>query len=705
MFKKNFLIITGYAVIIAAFLLFIGFTDIPGRQLALIQIPAEDASTIVSGCKFIESKSGYVKCQSTASGTVMMKGSSWMSQTFDFESTASYSVDIYAEGEPTGTTLKQWPKMALSVDGRNYRTFTVDNNATWKKYSQSVSFADGRHKMTIRLLAGSSVLSQPILYVNKVEVVRKNPVLSGPLILTPADNPKSGIYAKGATNVEMLGVNFTAVDSTSVNVTDIKLTGYISDDGMIFAKSLSLPQNDDGLSIGDRITAIRLFEGDTSKPLDCIITANNLSLSVSTIQFSACNWTISAGTTKRLLVKGDISSNATSGSSDSLSFDIESTTDITGTDDVGGVVHASYDAPPNGITNPKIIVTVGSSGILNISQSPMTPTRGAKFWGQTGTEFSRFRVTSGNDAFFIERVTLTPLDANEKINFAGNVANTTIVYKNKSGQELTQNAMPDSSGVAIFAFTGDSRPYIPKDSSAELLVKADLKTKSQGATNNKFFSIDFSDNYKGSTTDSFRAVGEISGQVLNGASPGINDVKSNDIYVYQVYPEFHMVPTSGYEPVNTNDVIKFTITAMGAPDSVLWLDNSSLPAGSIVFDAVASGDSAATDLVATTYDASDGTIKSVDTIRGAGDNPNVYAPLILDFLPPGNDIEISAGSSRTYRIEINFSGFPHRRDFFQLALRDNQNGLINWTSGNQATGSTAGILRTLPMNGPTFSKL
>ncbi len=510
-----------------------------------------------------------------------------------------------------------------------------------------------------------------------------------------AGSPQSITYVKGATNVDVAGFTFRTDIGSSVRINDVTLTGYISDNGTTFAKSKSLPAPDDAMSVQNLVSQVRLYDGDTGQLISQTPSANNLNTTTSTIVFNNLNWQIPAGATKRLLVKADLSSNAPSGSSDAFSFDIASNTDVTGIDQFGTSVNAT-GAPVNGATSPIVKVTVTSGGTITASLSPATPVQEGKYWGQTATEFSRFRLTANSDNFLLERLILTTND--NVTDLVNNVKNVSIRYATEDGRQVTQVGTFSATGSASFAFTGADRPFIPKDSSADIIVVVDMKTKSEGATSQKTFSIDLANSFNGSTNDGFRAVGEGSGTVVTGSS--INDVAGNNMAVWRVFPRFDQVSIASGEPLGTKDVMRFTITAMGLPDSSLLFDGPSN--GLIKFDVVASG-GANSNLTATTYGVDDGLVYSTDTITNA-QRPSPHASLSVDFNQ--RDLEIAGGTSKTLRIEVGFQNFNDRSDYFQLRLLDNQDGLIQWIDdpGHLAT-SIAGYLRQLPMSGPIFSKL
>lgn len=529
-------------------------------------------------------------------------------------------------------------------------------------------------------------------------------ISSSGVTLGLAGSPTSTTYVKGSTNVSAAGFTFRASLASPITVRKVTFTGVSGTANGSLSTS----------NVGSLINTIRLVDGDTGAAISASVTSNTLS-SDGKIQFDNINWQVPAGATKTLLLKADLSTNAVP-TNDTFAFDIDATADVTALDSASKTATVTGN-DLNGSTTANVAMTVSSAGSLNLSLSPDNPVQKAVYWGQSGVELSRFRFTATNEAFFLEKLTFGASGSAEKADMAENVKTVTIEYKNKSGSTITSSQLMTSGASVNFGFAGDNRPYVPKDSSIDVVVKGDMKTKAEGATSssgttNQSFSMDYQDTFATSQTDGFRAVGEGSSTVLDGSSTGVSsEVAASTINVYRVFPKFELASTTGGEPLGTKDVLRFTITAMGLGDSKLLFDNVAVGSGSIKFVAVASGNSAATNLIATTYDVADGSIVSQDTITGAGDTPANNASLSIDFTAPGKDVEITGGSSKTFRVEISFSGFNDTSDFFQLILRDNNAADVNWVDNSTGVtsdpdvNSLTGTLRVLPMNGPTFSKL
>jgi hypothetical protein len=414
---------------------------------------------------------------------------------------------------------------------------------------------------------------------------------------------------------------------------------------------------------------------------------------------------IPAGETKTLLVKVNLSSNATSGSSDVFSFDIASTANITGIDNNSNTVNPGTSAP-NGGTSAGTIITVGNSGTLVVSAAPANPITEAKYWGQQDTEFARYRVRSTNDAFHIERLNIFNVIGDDTAaDVTNNIDKVKIQYTNKAGATLTQIGTlgGDTRPSVSFGFAGDNRPYVPKDSSMDIIVMANMKTKAQGATSEVAFSLDFS----GGAADEFRAVGEGSGVVIDGAPAAgstVADIQGNEMYVYRVFPKITKETVTAGEPLGTKDVLKFTVKAEGLSDSKILFDDSASAA--FKFEAVASGTLADTAMIFSLYNVATGELLASKSVSGLQDSPSLNSS--VSFTDWERDFEIQGGSSTTFRVETTFANFISASDYFQLVLRD-EDGVIVYVDGarsgeDQHITNTAGVLRLMPVIGETFTK-
>jgi hypothetical protein len=438
------------------------------------------------------------------------------------------------------------------------------------------------------------------------------------------------------------------------------------------------------------------------------------------------NWNIPAGATKTLLVKANLATNPTSASgTDYFAFDINTTSDVTALDSSSKTVNAG-NADPNGGVTPTIEVSVVNSGSLTVAvDTSATPVKHAVYWGQTGDTAGVWRFTSTNEAYYLKTLQFgeDDLGGTQETDFATNAKTIYLEYKNKAGQTLTASGSPSSAGTVSFGFSADAdSPYVPKDGSLSAKIKVDYKTKSEGATSNKVWDIAFIGD-GGTGTNTFKAVGDGSGVVLQGNSTNITDQDLADSGVstrnYRVFPEFTAIAPSSTRLNTVDPVLTFTISAKGLSDSRLFFDNTgagtqSLSSGSIIFEVVASGVGYTADPAYTVKDDA-GTTYDTGTITN-GTLPSPAASLTFKF--DSLDAEIAGGSSKTFKIYLDTitdfntplnTSAGVGADYFQLVLRDNENGLVNWvdnstnSSADGDTASTAGYLRNLPMAGYQFS--
>ena len=311
---------------------------------------------------------------------------------------------------------------------------------------------------------------------------------------------------------------------------------------------------------------------------------------------------------------------------------------------------------------------------MTVAAAPDTPSTAAAYWKQTGVEFSKFRFTTTDEGQYLETLNFYTPSGDTVADNTNNVKAVYLTYKNKAGNTMTASGNFNTAGSVSYSFTGDSRPYVPADSSLDVSLKTDMKSKAEGATNNVAFSLDFS----GGAADEFRAVGD-SGTVMTGSDSDIVNRTANDMYVYRVFPKITKVTDTSLEANKSElnpteqEVLRFTVEAMGASDSKLLFDNANASSGSIKFEVIASaeggGGAGAADPIFRVFDASDGSQVDVNgTITNAGTaspNPSIS----FDF--SSKDIEIAGGGSKTFYMLVYLSDFGGDGCFYQVVFRAN----------------------------------
>jgi len=551
--------------------------------------------------------------------------------------------------------------------------------------------------------------------------------ISGPVLTLQASSLTLGhstsvgkqTIVRGTQGKTSNAFTFQAGAASDLKVTDVVLTGYFDEDG---ADAFTVG-SDGTTSVADLVSSVSIYEVESGTTLSSSPASNQLSNTTGTVTFNNLSWTIPAGSTKTLGVKVNLGANELA-NTDYFAFDINATTDVTALDSASKTVNAG-NADPNGAT-PTVYVTVTNAGTISVANASGTPSDHAVYWGQTGDEIGRWRFTATDEGQLLEKLHFQVATAAERSDATNNIKTLYLMYTNKSGASVTKSTSLNSAASASFGFTGDDRPYVPKDGSLDVTMKADFKIKAEGATSASASADQFNFSFIGNSgigTNTFKSVGEGSGVVLQGNSTGVNDTASTtDVMVYRVFPELAVVAPTSTKLTTVDPVITFTVTAKGLSDSRLFFDNQAVASGSIRFEVVASGVTTSADPAFTVRDAADNSIVDTGTItNGSATAPRASLSIEFGRVGTGKDIEIAGGSSKTFKVfldSITDFNTPINTtagvgaDYFQLVLRDENDGtnfVARWVANStNATTDTdtdliAGFLRQLPLAGYQFT--
>ncbi len=663
-----------------------------------VKVVDEDNGQVVAGPKDATNfTAGADGCPDAVNGTF-----NTFTDTFDLKAgtTKNFKVtaDIDTGANTTGDELAATDILKAMVDG----------------YGESdLSGTSG--DVAVLKYAGTNTAVDDSDIVPNTDILGNNLTLqASSLTLGLSNSPQSINYVKGQKGVDVAGFTFAASLASALTVTDITLTGYVDDTGGTYDVGAA-SNSESSLTVGGLVSAVKLYDGDTGALIDDTPNTNNLNTTTGTMIFNNLSWQIPAGSTKKLLVKTDLSANPTSGVSDFFTFDINATGDVTALDFASQTVNAG-NADPNGATAPTVEIGVLSSGTMSTALAPGSPITGSVYWGQNDVEFARYRIRSQDEGFFIERLNVAgEVGAGTPADVTANIDQVKLTYTNKAGSTLTAVGTLNSDASVSFGFSGDNRPYVPKDSSIDIVVKANIKTKSlrtgNALTSTDGTEVNFSLDFSGGVADEFRAVGEGSGVVIDGATnANIANRTGNNQYVYRVYPEFVQETLAASEPLGTKDVLKFTIKAHGLADSKILFDER--PSATLKFEVVASGGTDS-NMTVSLYDV--GTGELLASGGAAACSSCQSSPLngrsSVTFDDWEKDVEISGGSQKTFRVEVAFTNFLDKSDFFQLVLQDMDDGNTQLryvdgakTSEDNTVDGVAGTFRLLPMNGPIFVK-
>ncbi|MFA5358317.1 MAG: hypothetical protein WC310_00665 [Patescibacteria group bacterium] len=366
-------------------------------------------------------------------------------------------------------------------------------------------------------------------------------VKSSALTVALASTPSSANLVKRATGVNTVAFSFDAGSQSAVKVNSITMTGYGDLDG---GASYTVGEFDDvvlSASLWDGTTQV----GSTVSPT-----------SAGVLAFTNLNWTVPAGTSKKLTVKTDVSSTAGTGDNDMYYVQmagsaISATDKDSNTVDVTGTYNDS----------PTVAHTVYSAGSLTVGQDSASPDADIVVAGNAGVVMSKFKFAATREGYNVTKARIivynvgaSAYNANTDDNFDSIV----IEYPKKDGTTGTATGYLSSGAVQ---FSG-LEMYVPKDGVAVLTVKGNLNTINAGADSGEQPRLDI-DNDNATDNGYFAASGEDSGTAVYDS--GSADITGKGGMVVRATK-----PTVTKETLGTtlttgdNQVFKFKVAADAA---------------------------------------------------------------------------------------------------------------------------------------------
>lgn len=362
--------------------------------------------------------------------------------------------------------------------------------------------------------------------------------LTGALSSTPA----AQTWVSGS-NVEVNGYNFVAGDAKAVKVTAISLKGYIDAnvDGTFAAgQELAAPNT---VYVKDVLSTIELYDGTTKVGTTKTVATDG------TVTFNTLSWNIPAGATKQLVVKGLTSNNAPyGGTDDAIKFAV---TSVTAEYDNGTGVTPTITAIDE-VGDITISQRVTGAGTLSMAIDADTPASALLVMGNQGVALTKVKFTTTKEPFTIEKLQVKSGGSAD-----ADVTGVTIEYKNEAGATVTSTGF-FSGGVVNFSGLSI---YVPKDDSSVVTLKADLNTKTGGATNGNTVALD------ADYDTNFRAVSKNSSTVVTSA--GSADAAGNDMFVFESKPAVNFAadtPSGNLVPSANTLLAKIAVTADASKD-------------------------------------------------------------------------------------------------------------------------------------------
>ncbi len=469
------------------------------------------------------------------------------------------------------------------------------------------------------------------------EFTLQTPSLTVNLAGTPYGTDSSGSigtarsFVKGKTGVDIVGFVFTAGVASDVTITDLTLTSYIDDDGL--ANALGDGTYVAGLETGyvkNLVSSVEIYDTTTGAAIPGSAAKGFSGTTYRNVAYTGLSWVISAGESRTLLVKGNLSSTGPTKSTgfNLIAFDIANLdTDITSHDVDGNDIDEGTDTDAsNGGVDPNIAIGVYNYGTLAIVKATDTPLQSVLLMDSLDNEVSKFKLTGTREAWYIEKYSVE-IDENtaSRSNFGGlNLKYQTEADWGSSNWTVSPNKVFANDATLSFDFTGDARPYIPKDDDSYITVLVDVDgyNAGTGAKSGDYTQFWTTTN----SSNEFKVYGAESGKLLNGGDAGIysggsdqgEETKTNiaNHYIFRSRPVFAKKAWSG----DINELARFTITAEGydvtfdgtATDNVGFHNiTDSVVSAALEFAVVASGTNETTQILYL-YDWNNDIISSVN---------------------------------------------------------------------------------------------
>jgi hypothetical protein len=492
-------------------------------------------------------------------------------------------------------------------------------------------------------------------------------------------------YVKGTSNVEVVGFTFTASNGSDLTITDLTVTAYVDEDsdGTFGAGEDATDGEDGDVTAADRINSCSLYD-DSS---DTLIAGPESIEDDGEILFENFSYDVPAGESEAAVVKCNLANVSNGGTADEFAFEIDAETDVTVEDDEGDAL-ADADISGDPVNSAEAVkISVVDSGTLTVTSASDAPDSDFLMTGSSSNTVAKFRFDSADEAFVVNRLTVTEEQAeadNGTANsdaYANNVSSVSISYPKADGTTGTASGSLTGNEITFNSVT----MYVPKDDDATVTVKVNVATSdrhSGSATSNEKIRMGLSrDN---GNDDQVRAVGQSSGVTLD--DDNIDTIDSADaantdqgtFVVRETKPTVALhssSPSGSNKTPGDQEVYRFTVAANSGEDLVLNMlnfaisstDNDDSDYNFCDSDSSAGGfDESSFDLynlstlgTGTAIDSdADWTFLTTDGTVCTEDNDEVtFAQVSFD-----DENVVPAGSTYTYALYIDLSGISSDPD-------------------------------------------
>ncbi len=325
------------------------------------------------------STDGTIRWIESEEVAVDLAGSNWASSIHDVS-------DVFFTDYSVGTSLMEAEAFDgmlymdggdyfMALDGEKREVSSAGRNAN---NLQAGFFLDGSGIDDSALSAGSEITDEVASIVDPAQTVTGETVTTGDLTVSLASsNPAAATIPLSATGVEMLSFN---VKAGSEDATFDLVTFTMS-----------------GLSASTDVGNVYIYEGMTR-----LTDARTVNSSTRQVTFGSLSLDIDAGDTRTLTLRAD---EGTAAVGDIIAFSIASSSDVTGSGDIGG----SFPIAGNNFTLANV-----TAGTLTVTEygTIINPTI-----GEDDAVIGKFKMAAASEDASVESITLKVDDSNDHSDF------------------------------------------------------------------------------------------------------------------------------------------------------------------------------------------------------------------------------------------------------------------------------------------------
>jgi len=369
-----------------------------------------------------------------------------------------------------------------------------------------------------RDVSGEYIVSPNIIPSTEIQG-RNMTVGSAALTIALASTPVSDTYVKGAQEVESVGFLLAAGSGSDIKVNSFKVTASVDANADTVFVAAKETESSNIVYAYELFSSVSLWDGTTQ--LGTSETFNSSGVAT----FDGFTLDIPSGTTKKLVVKGNIASTAPDqGTSDVIKVDVADISgDISAEDDSGNTVTVTDTSAadtnyPNGgsATAATVATTINASGKLYIYPASDKPVSAIVIAGAEDVALSKFKFTAVDEAMNVKELTFTNASSSAEGDYDDAISNVNVSYPDINGDTKTASGSL-SSGKVTVTLPSSAYFYVPKDADAYLTVYADMSAIDQ-TTSGDAPGLNLT---RKATDGDFEAIGVSSGTTLEDTSSSL----------------------------------------------------------------------------------------------------------------------------------------------------------------------------------------